>query len=83
MEVYNSLIKNPVAFTYAFTNFNVCSDLCNSYGLPALQFRSHVFDDGYYCTPLDWATCDQTVFGTPTAATAIMFPTGRWVSFRV
>ena len=62
VEVYNSLIKNPVAFTYAFTNFNVCSDLCNSYGLPALQFRSHVFDDGYYCTPLDWATCDQTVF---------------------
>lgn len=62
VEVYNPLIKTPVAFTYAFTNFNVCSDLCNSYGLPALQYRSHKFDDAYNCTPLDWASCDQTVF---------------------
>ena len=62
VEVYNSLIKTPAAFTYAFTNFSVCSDLCNSYGLPALQYRSHSFDDAYNCTPLDWASCDQTVF---------------------
>ena len=60
--VYSPLVKTPVAFTYAFTNFNVCSDLCNSYGLPALQYRSHKFDDAYNCTPLDWASCDQTVF---------------------
>lgn len=62
VEVYNSLIKDPVAFTYAFTNFNVCSDLCNSYGLPALQYRSHSFEDAYNCTPIDWATCDHTLF---------------------
>ena len=40
IEVYSPMVSSPVAAAYAFSSFNMNSNLVNSYGLPVVPFRT-------------------------------------------
>lgn len=69
VEVYSSGVKAPVAVTYAFASFNSSANLVNSYGLPAIPFRSDEVRS-VYLAPIDWITCDSLTVWVSTDAAA-------------
>ena len=62
VKVWHESIENPVNFTYAFNSYAQSANLCNSYSLPAVPFRSNR-DMRRYFAANDWMYCeDTTVF---------------------
>lgn len=58
IEVFSPLVPHPVAAAYAFSSFNMNANLCNSFGLPAVPFRTDKTDSVYYDAN-DWASADH------------------------
>ncbi len=58
VEVWSDGITSPVAVTYGFSTFNMASNLKNSYGLPAVPFRTDKVESTYFY-PNDWTSCDN------------------------
>ncbi len=62
VKIWNDSIKEPINFTYAFNSHAQTANLCNSYNLPAIPFRSNR-DMTRYFGSNDWMYCeDTTVF---------------------
>ncbi|HZK34969.1 MAG TPA: sialate O-acetylesterase, partial [Bacillota bacterium] len=58
VEVWSEGVQDPLAVTYGFSTFNMAANLINSFGLPAVPFRSDTVDSSYY-GPNDWTYCDD------------------------
>ncbi len=59
VKVWNESLKEPVNFTYAFNSHAQTANLCNSYDLPAVPFRSNR-DMKEYFGSNDWMYCEDT-----------------------
>ena len=59
VKVWNDSIQTPVHVTYAFNSHAQTANLCNSYGIPAVPFRSNR-DMTRYFGSNDWMYCDDT-----------------------
>ena len=60
VKVWHESIETPVNFTYAFNSHAQTANLCNSYNLPAVPFRSNR-DMKQYFGSNDWMYCEDTV----------------------
>lgn len=62
IEIYSPMVSNPVAAAYAFSSFNMNSNLVNSYGLPVVPFRTDNVDSTFIGDN-DWMNADyETVW---------------------
>ncbi len=59
VKVWHEDINNPQNFTYAFNSHSISANLCNSYLVPAVPFRSNRNMTGYFCSN-DWMYCEST-----------------------
>ncbi len=59
VKVWNDSVKEPVNFTYAFNSHAQTANLCNSYSLPAMPYRSNR-DMKTYFGSNDWMYCEDT-----------------------
>ena len=59
VKVSHESITEPVNFTYAFNSYAQTANLCNSYSLPAVPYRSNRDMTNYFCNN-DWMYCDDT-----------------------
>lgn len=57
VAVYSDKVASPVAATYAWSSFNMNSNLCNSAGIPAVPYRTDKKESVYYLS-MDWGYCD-------------------------
>ena len=69
VEVSNDALPDPVAVSYAFASFNNSASLINSYGIPAVSFRSDS-EPSAYLAPNDWLDCDSLTTWYSNATTA-------------
>ncbi len=69
VKVWHDSIEAPRNFTYAFNSYAVTANLCNSYGLPAVPYRSNR-ETGNYRNPYDWMYCDDTEVWVTNGTTA-------------
>ena len=60
VAVYSDKVSAPVAFTYAWSSYNMQSNLCNSAEIPAVPYRSDKENSTYYLS-MDWAEFDSAV----------------------
>ncbi len=58
VAVYSDKVSSPVAATYAWSSFNMESNLCNSAGIPAVPYRTDKKESVYYLS-MDWGYCDS------------------------
>lgn len=58
VELTSESVASPVAATYAWTSFNMASNLANSLGIPAVPYRSDKVASTYYVS-MDWADFDS------------------------
>ncbi len=58
VAVYSDKVTSPVAATYAWSSFNMGSNLCNSAGVPAVPYRTDKTESVYYLS-MDWGYCDS------------------------
>ncbi len=59
IEVYSHMVNSPVAVAYAFSSFNMNANLFNSYGLPAVPFRTDTVDSTFIGDN-DWMNADYS-----------------------
>ena len=59
VKIWHEDIKNPKNFTYAFNSHSITANLCNSYSVPAVPYRSNRNMTGYFCSN-DWMYCEDT-----------------------
>lgn len=59
VKIWNDGISNPTRFTYAFNSHAQTANLCNSYFLPAVPYRSHSADSTLFASN-DWLYCEDT-----------------------
>ncbi len=57
VAVYSNKVASPVAATYAWSSFNMNSNLANSAGIPAVPYRTDKIESVYYLS-MDWGYCD-------------------------
>lgn len=57
VAVYSEKVSLPTAATYAWSSFNMNSNLCNSAGIPAVPYRTDKTKSVYYLS-MDWGYCD-------------------------
>ncbi len=74
VKVWNDSITDPVNFTYAFNSHAQSANLCNSYQLPAVPYRSNRKMTQYFCSN-DWLYCDTTSVFVDSGATGKYVPT--------
>ena len=79
VEVYNENITSPVAVTYAWSSFNMLSNLANSLGIPALPYRSDKAESTYYHS-MDWGYFDSDTLWNPLKSTDSGFENAYTVS---
>ncbi len=79
VEVYNDNITSPVAVTYAWSSFNMLSNLANSLGIPALPYRSDKVKSTYYLG-MDWGYFDSDALWNPLKTTDSGFENAYTVS---
>ncbi len=66
IQVSSPYVSNPIAVTYAFTQMNQFSNLCNSQNIPAVPFRTDRSErrtslngsGALYNLPQEWMWCD-------------------------
>lgn len=58
VEVSTEGVDTPTYITYAWSNFNLNSNLCNSEGMPAAPFRSNASDKQTFMKNMDWLEMD-------------------------
>lgn len=58
VEVYSPMVSKPVAAAYAFSSFNMNANLINSFGLPAVPFRTDNVDSEFVGNN-DWMNADH------------------------
>ena len=59
VKIWHEDMKNPKNFTYAFNSHSITANLCNSYLVPAIPYRSDRNMTGYFCSN-DWMYCEDT-----------------------
>lgn len=57
VELTSDAVTDPVAATYAWTSFNMSSNLANAAGIPAVPYRTDKVASTYYLS-MDWADFD-------------------------
>lgn len=58
VEVSLAGVEDPAYISYAWRNFNINSNLCNSEGMPAAPFRSNAVDKQTHMKNMDWLEMD-------------------------
>lgn len=58
IEVSSKFVTNPVAVTYAWSSFNMLSNLANANDIPAIPYRSDRIKSVYYLS-MDWGYAED------------------------
>ncbi|MBR3844830.1 MAG: dockerin type I repeat-containing protein, partial [Clostridia bacterium] len=74
VKIWNDGIAHPSRFTYAFTSHAQTANLCNSYSLPAVPYRSHNTDNTFFGSN-DWLYCEDTAVFVNTGLQGTFEPT--------
>ncbi len=59
VKIWHDDISEPINFTYAFNSHAQTANLCNSYSLPAVPYRSDKDMKNFFASN-DWMYCDDT-----------------------
>ncbi len=59
VKIWNDGVAEPTRFTYAFNSHAQTANLCNSYQIPAIPYRSHAADRTFFGSN-DWIFCEDT-----------------------